>query len=68
MTNSVTSSREERYWIQLNFMKAPVDDPNLHTLLDSYDTRSEDYWFTNEMFAVFEQQLQKRFSGGIKDV
>ena len=68
MTNSVTSSREEHYWIQLKFMKAPVDNPNQSQLLDSYDTKADEYWFTNEMFALFEQQLQKRFSGGIKDV
>ncbi len=66
MTNSVTSSREERYWIQLNFMKAPVDNPNQSQLLDSYDTKADEYWFTNEMFALFEQQLQKRFLGGLK--
>ena len=66
MTHFVTPSSEERYWIQLNFLKAPVDEPNLHTLLDSYDTKAEEYWFTNEMFALFEEQLRKRFLGGLK--
>ena len=68
MTNSVTSSREEHYWIQLKFMKAPVDNPMKHYCLDFYNTRSDEYWFTNEMFALFEDQLRKRFLGGIKDV